>query len=364
MGFGDRIRAFARPWELASFLWVPAIALAYASEHELRARDALQNFAIFRTAAKTVLHGGSPYVAANAQALAGFDKFVYPPVTAFLFAPFAVVPLEAARVLMLAAGLAAVLGALYLLEVEDWRCYGVAVMTAPVVNSLALGALSSFLLLGVAATWRYRDRPRVAGPVAALTIVTKLFLWPLGVWLFAVRRIRALAWCAFAALVLVGGGWAAIGFAGARTYPRTLRILEQIESHVSYGPLALFHLSSGARSLLSAVLAVIVVAAVVTTARSRDGERRSLAVAIVGALVVSPLLWLHYLVLLFVPLALYRPRLSGLWFVPLALWLTPSSNSHGETWRVLLVLAVVAVVVARTVLATRRQRPSLALVSA
>ena len=31
-------------------------------------------------------------------------------------------------------------------------------------------------------------------------------------------------------------------------------------------------------------------------------------------------MWLHYLVLLYVPIALARPRLSGLWLLPLALW--------------------------------------------
>ena len=59
---------------------------------------------------------------------------------------------------------------------------------------------------------------------------------------------------------------------------------------------------------------------------------------------------MHYLLLLFVPIALYRPRLSGLWFLPLLLWLTPSSNSHGATWRIALALAVVAVVAVRTLL--------------
>jgi hypothetical protein len=38
-----------------------------------------------------------------------------------------------------------------------------------------------------------------------------------------------------------------------------------------------------------------------------------------AALVMTPILWLHYLVLLFVPIALVRPRLSALWFAPLAL---------------------------------------------
>jgi hypothetical protein len=52
-----------------------------------------------------------------------------------------------------------------------------------------------------------------------------------------------------------------------------------------------------------------------------------------------------------VPIAFYRPRLSGLWFLPWLLWLTPSSNSHGETWRIVLALVVVAIVAARTVFA-------------
>jgi hypothetical protein len=72
-------------------------------------------------------------------------------------------------------------------------------------------------------------------------------------------------------------------------------------------------------------------------------------VAVLASLVATPLLWLHYLLLLFVPIALYRPRLSGLWFLPLLLWLTPTSNSHGTTWRIVLALIVVAVVAIRTV---------------
>ena len=84
----DRLRGFAQPWELGSFIWVPAIVVAYAFWQSLRARTPLDDFGIFRTAAKAVLRGDSPYVAANPQALAHFDKFVYPPSTALLFSPF------------------------------------------------------------------------------------------------------------------------------------------------------------------------------------------------------------------------------------------------------------------------------------
>ena len=342
--FGDRVRAFARPWELASFLWVPLVLIAFAFWHELHARDALQDFGIFRRAARLVMDGTSPYAAPNAHALAGFDKFVYPPAAAVLFAPLAEIPVGAARVVMLAGGLLCVLGALRLLGVADWRCYGVASMSAPVVNSLALGALSSFLFLGAAIVWRYRDRPALAGTAAALTALLKVFLWPLAVWLAATRRTGAFVRCMLAGLVLLVGGWALIDFAGLTTYPRMLRVLTDLEGGVSYGPLALLHVSDRTRSVLSILVALLVVVAVVVAARTVDGDRRSFAIAIVGALVATPILWLHYLVLLFIPLALYRPRLSPLWFAPLALWAVPSTNSHGVTWHILLALTVIAAV--------------------
>src|SRR5947209_10878483 len=46
--FGDRLRALGQPWELMAFLWVPAIVLGFACWFELRARDTLQDFGIFR----------------------------------------------------------------------------------------------------------------------------------------------------------------------------------------------------------------------------------------------------------------------------------------------------------------------------
>ena len=49
--FGDRLRSFAQPVEFACFIWVPAIASAFAAWEELHGRLALQDFGIFRTAA-------------------------------------------------------------------------------------------------------------------------------------------------------------------------------------------------------------------------------------------------------------------------------------------------------------------------
>ena len=347
--FGDRLRSFARPWEIASFVWLPAIGIGYAFWYELRARDTLQDFAIFRTAALAVLHGRSPYVVPSEAAFAHFDKFVYPPVAALLFSPFAALPSGPARVLIFLGGLAAILGALRVLQVEDWRCYSVAVVSAPAINSLALGALTSFLFLGAALAWRYRDNPAVAGVATAFTIVLKLFLWPLGVWLVATKRWRAAAVCAGTGLILLLGGWAVIDFAGLRSYPTLVHLLERVEAPVSYSTVALLGLSDGAETAVTVALSLGAVGAIWVAARRADGDRRAFGVAIVASLVVTPLIWLHYVLLLYVPIAAYRPRLSGLWFLPLLLWATPTTHSHGITWRIALALAVVAVVAVRTV---------------
>jgi alpha-1,2-mannosyltransferase len=347
--FPDKLRDFGRPWELAAFIWLPAIGLGYAFLWELRSSSRLQDFGIFRVAARTVLDGRSPYPVATPLGVAHFDKFVYPPATAFLFAPLAELPLVLAQVVMLVLGVVCIFAALRLLDVRDWRCYGIAAVSGPAVNSLALGAVTSFMVLGVAAAWRYRDRPGATGLLVAAAAVGKLFLWPLGLWLLATRRLRATLVAAGAGVVLLAAGWAAIGFAGLRTYPHLLRVLSQVEEGTSYSPVALLHLSASAAALLTVVLAGLLVPAVIVAARGADGDRRALSVAVIGSLVVTPIVWLHYFLLLLVPIALYRPRLSPLWFAPVILWLTPSTHSHAVTWHIALALAVTTVVAVRTV---------------
>src|SRR5712692_7873020 len=259
------------PGEVALFAFIPAVVLGVVLFAELRWGRSLGDFSILRTASHAVLHGRSPYVPADAQSLAGYDKFVYPPATAILFSPFALLPLEAARVLMLVTAIAAVAAALRLLDVRDWRCYGIALATAPVVDSVSLGALSPFLLLGAAAAWRFRDRAGPAGGTVALAGVTKVFLWPLGVWLLATRRLRAALWAAALSAVLVLAGWSAIAFAGLTAYPHLLRVISDLEAAQSYSLVGLFRLSGTPASLVSLLLVAAVVAGVVLAARGEDG---------------------------------------------------------------------------------------------
>jgi hypothetical protein len=366
-----RVRALGQPWELALFLWLPFVLFAVVVAADMRYRSSLGDWEIFRAAAKAVIHGHSPYTAVTPAALAHNDQFVYPPITALLVAPLAVLPDLAGRALVLLLTLACVGLALRLLGVRDWRCYGIAFLTAPVLNTVTLGALSSALLLGVAAAWRYRDRRYVVAILAAATAVAKVFAWPLVVWLVATRRIRAAVttWLIAIALLLIG--WAVIGFAGLSGYPHLMRSLSKVEAVESYSFVGLLRLHGGAAAVLTAVLCLVVVLAVLVAARSANGDSRSLSVAVAGALLATPVLWLHYLVLLFVPIALARPRLSALWFAPLVFWITPLAHSDGSVWRTCFALAVAAVIVGwslvprssvaglrRSLAAARRELPS------
>jgi Glycosyltransferase family 87 len=337
------------------FVWLPAIVLAYACVQVLKACTPLDDFGIFRTAAKAVLHGDSPYVAADPQALAHFDKFVYPPSTALLFSPFTALAVKPGSILVLALGLAGVFVALRLLDVRDWRCYGVAAMSAPVINSLALGAVTPFLLVGAAGAWRYRDRPALTGPLAALTAVTKLFLWPLALWLLVTKRLRATAVFFVVSVLFIVGGWAVIGFAGLRSYPHLVHVLAQVEQGVSYSIVALLGLSGTSAAIMLLAIAAAVVLGMAFAARGADGDRRAFTIAIAGSLAATPVVWLHYFALLLIPIALYRPRLSALWFAPVILWLTPASHANGSLWKIGLGLLVLVTVLARTVAEERTQ---------
>ena len=51
---------------------------------------------------------------------------------------------------------------------------------------------------------------------------------------------------------------------------------------------------------------------------------------------------MHYFVLLFVIIALYRRTLSAAWLLPAAYWLLPGQDSHGSTKVILVAYAMTA----------------------
>jgi hypothetical protein len=119
--------------------------------------------------------------------------------------------------------------------------------------------------------------------------------------------------------------WAAIGFDGLTGYPALLRRLNAIQAKNSYslvGIASSLGLGSTVGNALTVVVGGALLVACVVLARRRD-DVRSFTCAIAATLALSPIVWLHYFTLLLVPTAIARPRFTGLWLLPIVLWVSP-----------------------------------------
>lgn len=287
---------------------------------------------VFLVAGDDVLAGRSPYMDAEEFEGPPQAPYAYPPVLAILITPLSALP-ETMNgtflpgVLFSLLLLAAMVGGLRLLDVRDWRCYPVALLAPVTLEAIEYGAIGPFLVLLVALAWRYRDLPRAAGAATGGLVVLKLFLWPLVVWLAFTQRLRAAVTAALFVGALGLASWVVIAFRGFLEYPRLLRRLVDVEAEQSYSAFALLR-ALDVPELAARVFVLVGGVALLGLAwraarderrRRLDRDRVSFGLALAAALVLTPILWLHYLVLLFVPIALARPRLSWVWFVPLAM---------------------------------------------
>jgi alpha-1,2-mannosyltransferase len=289
-------------------------------------------------AARHLFHGASPYPPPHEWALRDEHQYVYPPLTALLSAPFAVFPFLIAASLYAAMLLGATALTLRLLGVRDWRCYGVALLWYPVIESVTLVTVSSLLALGLAVAWRYRDRRWVAAVAVAGIVAGKVFLWPLLIWLAATRRGLVAARALILGIAATTVSWALIGFAGLTSYPQLLNALANVEQRKSYSTVALglaLGLPAGEARAVGLAAGAVALLGIVLLARAHneDADRHAFIAAIAAAFLFTPIVWSHYLCLLIVPIAISRPRLTPLWFVPLAIWATPGQHD-GKMWQV------------------------------
>jgi hypothetical protein len=305
------------------------------------------DFRVFYAAAEAVLDGESPYQDLDDEDAAVARGYVYPPITAIVVIPFTLLPVELAGLLVMALLVGAALAIPYVLGVRDWRCYGLLLLWPPVISAVQTGTVTLLLALGAALAWRHRDRTAATATSIGVTLSLKLILWPLLVWLAATRRVlSAVAALAVGALLALGS-WAAIGFTGLTEYPDVLRRLQDVVELDSY-TLYVVALDAGASSAVARAIwlavGAVVLVAVVLVARRGD-ERGAFVLAIAAALLLSPIVWLHYFALLAVVVALARPMLSLVWFVPLAMVVTPGSGQPTpfETAATLVIAAVTVV---------------------
>ena len=87
----------------------------------------------------------------------------------------------------------------------------------------------------------------------------------------------------------------------------------------------------------------------------RGDEVRAFTCAVAATLALSPIVWLHYLVVLLVPLAIARPRFSAIWLLPILLWVSPKPG-YAEGFQTF--VPAVAVVILLGVLLARPRVPA------
>ena len=358
---GERWSIAARRAGTHSLVILPPIALAVLVQASLQKGSlALDLVHAYIPAAHEVLHGHSPYPPATLAALQPRLAFIYPPLTAWLVAPFAALPTGAAQGVGVALMIAAVVGTLLLLGVRDWRCHMIAMLWLPTFTAIQTVNLALPVAVAVAAIWRYRNRSFVAGFLLGLLIALKLYLWPIGLWLIATRRVRAAATAVITAVVLAVGSWLPIGLSGLRTYPHLLHVVTGLERGDAYTPAAL--LAPATSWTFATIVCALAGLGVLALAwrRSGEDERSAFVLAIAATLMLTPIVWMSYFVVLLVVIGLYAPRFTWLWTLPLVLWVGPQS-SNGSSWQTAVVLltaaTAVAVVVNRSPGATEAPTP-------
>jgi hypothetical protein len=284
-----------------------------------------------------ILHGHSPYqpaflahqaaimraggIAIGETAAHPFSIPVYPAIANLLVVPLSLLPFGAAGALYTLASIAAMLGGIWLLGVRDWRCFGLVLISWPFLFGLFLGAIGPFLVLGAGAAWRWRDRVWPPAVAIASVVAVKVFPWTLGVWLLITRRYKALALAVALGIVITFTAWAVIGFAGLARYPQMLSNLSYIQDGRAVSLVTVLLVAGVPPSAASVIAYAAAGLCLLLAWRLRgglDGDRRVFGLMVIAALTASPIVWEHYLVLLFIPIALASPGLSAAWLIPVS----------------------------------------------
>lgn len=338
----------------ACVLLAPGIVLAAADLFPLPPQI---DFAAYYLAARALRGGMDPYdpsvlaELASSTGIADYTPYLYPPLLAVIITPLTALPYHIAAAVWLALSTAALVGALALLkslvETRD-RAFPfivAAVFVFPPVNhTLELGQINHFLLLLIAGAVMAPRTP-VAGALIGIAAAIKVFPAAIGGLFVATRNFRAIA-----ALILAGTAVTGASIA-APTSHRALRewihVLPQINEQRLITPnnqsvSAVFarllspHRFEGFTSgpdarwielepvvqaprlapiaaVVAASLIIVVTALAIIRSRTAKGAPARAAhtgVIIAALLMVMPVVWDHYYVLLLVPLAALYGRAS------------------------------------------------------
>lgn len=283
------------------------------------------DYTAYWQAASALLARGSPYASdqisgpyvAIEQGLS-----LSPPLLAAMVTPMATLPVA------VASGLWSLLGAMAFLAVGvvvaraegAGRSRGDLVLLAmaglifpPVYIDLVVGNVNLWLfaLLGLAWLGYRSDRPVVLGLAIAAAALVKVFPIVLIVWLIGSRRWRALGWVIIGTAAMVVISLPMTGLQAWLDYPRV--ILNATSGVASVVP-TVSNLLAGLFGAIVARAVVLVGGGVIVYAFARAWPSAlSYGMAVAVSVLMVPILWNQYLVLMLLPLLLVASRARPRW---------------------------------------------------
>ena len=293
------------------------------------------DFRAYWEAALRLVATGSPY---TAETLAGpfrlappfrmgpLELYMYSPVLAVLFVPLTALGEAGAVIVWLALRVAALGLTCALMPIprrQRATLFGVALLSAPVLRDLELGNVSLLVNFLAVVMWRWLDRP-AAGIALAVSLTVRPTMALIGAWWLLRGIWRPVAWTVTVGVLLVLASLIWLRPEVWLQYPTVLgnvRDVMGVPNNLDLGsavlmlggPLWVAHLA------LYAGYAVAIGAVLLSLRRDRE---LSYVVTLMATLILSPLLWDHYLTNLLVPAAFLaaRGRVWGL-ALPLLAWL-------------------------------------------
>jgi hypothetical protein len=251
--------------------------------------------------------------------------YVYAPPLALALLPLAGLDQATATVAWYLLRIVILAVACALLPVRPWvrfAAFAVTAFSAPFLSDQSLGNVNALLLILLAIAWRWLDRPVSAIAVAA-TIAIRPQMVVLLAWWVIRRRWSSVAWCLGAGLVLILLTLPVVGIDAYLDFIQVLRNIrfEGAANNVAVPAVAAdLGLPEPIGSVGYVMGAAIALAALVVSRRREPAL--GFVVGVAATLLVTPLFWPHYLVLVVLPAAFMADR--GWWWaigLPLLGWL-------------------------------------------
>jgi hypothetical protein len=251
--------------------------------------------------------------------------YVYAPPLAVGLLPLAGLDLATATVAWYLLRIAILALACALLPVRPWirfAAFAVTAFSAPFLSDQSLGNVNALLLLLLALAWRWLDRPASAIAVAA-TIAIRPQMAILVAWWAIRRRWSIVAWCLAAGLAMM---LLTLPVVGLDAYLDFVQLLRNIRFDGAPNNVAISAIAArlGLPELVGTIgylFGAVVALAAVVASRRREPEL-GFVVSVAATLLITPLFWPHYLVLVVLPAAFLADR--GRWWaigLPLLGWL-------------------------------------------